>query len=107
MRLAQRSAGLKAAERTRNASDKAWAMRRAFDSVREQLAERKKMITTLLAGANSAAPLIAAVLTGCTAAAAARLAAGDDVDRCARASHDAALSFVYACAHGGMQSPSA
>jgi hypothetical protein len=79
---------LKAAERTPDASDKAWAMRRAFDTVLEQLAEHKKTTTMLLAGAKDAAPLIAAVLTGSTAAAAARLAAGDDVDWCARTSSE-------------------
>jgi hypothetical protein len=51
-----------------------------------ELTARKKLAKTLLAGANNATPLIAAVLTGNTAAAAARLAAGDDIDWCAGAS---------------------
>ena len=81
--FADRSNGLKAAERTDDASDKAWAMRRALDAVLELIEEHKDKVKQLIAGAPQASPLIAAVLQGRPDLAAARLAAGDDVDWCA------------------------
>ena len=71
-------------------------MRRALDAVLAELKERRKSITMFLAGAEDAEPLIAAVLTGNTEAAAARLAAGDDVDWCVCA-RAAAMGRMLAC----------
>jgi hypothetical protein len=77
---------LKAAERTRDFDDKAWAMRRTFDSVLEELKQRAKTLNRLLLVGKSvsAQPLIRAVVTGSVSTVAARLAAGDDIDWCAR-----------------------